>query len=126
MTEVIIHEPATIDNDASGLIINSSNKIEISCKASGKPAPRVELRLYDEWGPDVSRSSKYKVLRSHPDSRTTILQVTISPVDTDMYRFYCYATNSDYYQKPSLLIDVFTEPPTGYNWDLYRELQGYM
>ena len=36
-------------------------QIEISCQATGQPAPAVELRLYSVGGPDLAGSAKYKV-----------------------------------------------------------------
>lgn len=67
-----------------------------------------------------------QVLRSNPDGKTSLLSVTIAPVDTDIFKLYCYATNSDFSVQPArLLIDVFPEPPTGYNMKLYSEFWNY-
>ena len=67
-----------------------------------------------------------QVLRSNPDTKTSLLRVTIAPMDTDVFKLYCYATNSDFSEQPSrLVIDVFPEPPTGYNMKLYSEFWNY-
>lgn len=49
------------DDAKTGVSKNSSQSIVISCKAKGKPKPYLELRLYEEYGPDLVRSGMYKV-----------------------------------------------------------------
>ena len=61
-TEVIFGETSVIDTTATGVAENTTEKISIKCQASGVPRPSFELRLFDEYGPDLMKAGIYQVL----------------------------------------------------------------
>ena len=65
LTEAILALPVTFDEEKTGVMKNTTKKIVISCKASGRPLPRLEMRLMTKYGPDISKTDFYKV-RSNP------------------------------------------------------------
>ena len=52
-TEVIKFEPSVINETGAGVITTNSENVKIRCEASEKPTPCLELRFYDEYGPDI-------------------------------------------------------------------------
>ena len=54
-------KPAVFDDILTGVTENSTSKIVVSCKAYGRPRPRLEMRLYEEFGPDIAASGLFKV-----------------------------------------------------------------
>ena len=119
-TEVIKFEPPVINDTGTGVMTNNSEQVKIGCEATGKPTPGLELRLYDEYGPDLSKDPRFKVVRSSPDSWTAVLMVTIGPVVKDIYRVYCVAValGGIEYKK----IEIFPEPESGPNWELRYDI----
>lgn len=60
-TEVVVLSPTVFDQTKTGVTKNASKTVILSCKAKGKPKPELSLRLYDEYGPDLTKSGLYKV-----------------------------------------------------------------
>ena len=63
----------------------------------------------------------FQVVRSNVTDSTTLLEVTIAPVDTDIYKVYCRAINCNYCEYDSVPIQIFPEP-AWVNWNLYDEM----
>jgi hypothetical protein len=63
-TDVVMLTKAIFDESMTGVLENSSTTIIVSCKATGKPRPEIEFRLYDEYGPFMIRSGLFKVIHS--------------------------------------------------------------
>ena len=118
-TEVIKIEPPVIIETATGVIANTSDFVEVKCTATGNPEPTLELRLYDEYGPDLS-TSMFKVARSNPQPKTAALVVTIKPVIRDIYKVQCVALVEGYQEYKN--IHIFPEPEGGPNWDLVYDI----
>ena len=114
-TEVVRYEPPVIIETATGVIANTNDFVEVKCTATGNPEPILELRLYDEYGPDLSRNM-FKVARSNPEPKTAALVVTINPVIRDIYKVYCVARIEGYEEYKD--IEIFPEPEGGPNWEL--------
>ena len=60
-TEVILIRPPTFDEPETGVTKRNPEDVIVTCQASGVPRPRVEVRLYDGYGPDLVSSGLYKV-----------------------------------------------------------------
>ena len=108
-TEVFKYEPTIIIDEETDIVTNTSDQIQIVCKATGKPLPDLELRLHDKYGPDLSRSPYFDTARSYNrDSWTSMITVTIEPVDRNYYKVYCTATTYGVQQYKE--INIFPEP----------------
>ena len=119
-TKVVRFEPSVIIETGTGVIANNSEFVKIMCTATGYPEPTLELRLYDEYGPDLSKSSRFKTAKSNPEPRTTVLVVTIEPVIRDIFKVYCVAVGDGYEEYKD--IEIFPEPVGGPNWELRYDL----
>ncbi|KAL4232830.1 putative aminophospholipid-translocase [Mactra antiquata] len=125
-TEVTVLEPAVFDERKTGVTKNSSDVVVISCKARGKPKPMLQLRLYDEYGPDLAKSGMFQVWRSDPSKFTSRITLSISPVDEpDIHSVFCTSTqggpNAAF--ERSTLINVFPGMEKENNWELYSRVQ---
>ena len=60
-TEVAILRASKFDEPRTGIMQNTTDRIVVSCQARGKPRPRLQMRLYDEYGPDLAALGLYKV-----------------------------------------------------------------
>ena len=48
-TEAIVPEPITFDPVATGVAVNTKELLIITCTASGRPRPFVEMRLHEHY-----------------------------------------------------------------------------
>ena len=65
--------------------------------------------------------SSFQASKSNLDDRTTLLEVTMSPVDVDIFKVYCYALQRCSLCEPDTLpIQIFPDPDE-INWTLYDE-----
>ncbi|XP_045197860.2 uncharacterized protein LOC123552338 [Mercenaria mercenaria] len=125
-TEVVVLKPAVFDENKTGVIKNTSKIIVISCKANGKPKPKLALRLYDEYGPDLIRSGMYQVWKSAETNVASRVTLSISPTDAaDIHTVYCVAAQGDAYGsfETSRKINVYPGVDRENNWELYQRFQ---
>ncbi|XP_053397828.1 uncharacterized protein LOC128546085 [Mercenaria mercenaria] len=125
-TEVVVLKPAVFDENKTGVMKNTSKIIVISCKAKGKPKPKLGLRLYDEYGPDLIRSGMYQVSKSVETNVASRVTLSISPRDDhDIHTVYCVAAQGDANGsfEISHKINVYPGVDRENNWELYQRVQ---
>ncbi|XP_060582621.1 uncharacterized protein LOC132738995 [Ruditapes philippinarum] len=124
-TDVVMLTKAIIDESMTGVLENSSTTIIVSCKATGKPRPELEFRLYDEYGPFMIRSGLFKTLESKTGDYASQITLTLSAVeDVDIHTVYCYAAQGDKNRsfEISKKINIFPEG-RDVNWNLYNQIR---
>lgn len=94
MTEVLTYQSPTFDLLETGLTKNMKQEIVITCKASGRPRPYMEVREQDEYG-QALEPPQFKVIRSEPDQTTSVLKLVISPGEKVVFPVYCAANQNN-------------------------------
>ncbi|XP_060569770.1 uncharacterized protein LOC132728153 [Ruditapes philippinarum] len=124
-TDVVMLTKAIFDESMTGVLENSSTTIIVSCKATGKPRPELEFRLYDEYGPFMIRSGLFKILKTKTGHYASQITLTLSAVeDVDIHTVYCYAAQGDKNRsfEISKKINIFPEG-RDVNWNLYDRVR---
>ena len=123
------YHPPRFDDRKTGVIVNNSRKVVVSCKASGTPTPEVEIRLRSTYGPNLLLSKgnfTHKTTVKNGSYRATI---TFSPPDSRFAILYCYATQGgeQFYDFIEKKIEVFPRSEDGLwsteEWDFYNSFQ---
>ncbi|KAH3737857.1 uncharacterized protein LOC127851647 [Dreissena polymorpha] len=125
-TEVLVLRAARFSAERTGVMQNSTDRVVISCQASGRPRPALELRLYDDYGPDLVSSGLYKVWKSDPNANTSRVTLTLTPVDdVDVHTLYCVANQggSGGSYSVSSKIEIYPGQQRSNNTELYSRLR---
>lgn len=124
-TEVIVLDAVKFDDTKTGIMKNLTDTILISCKATGNPRPELQLKLYDEYGPDLLKSGMYKVWTTEPNRMTSRVTLTLSTADDrSIHTVYCVSNqrgpNGGY--EVSRKIDVYPGMEKNHDWALYQRM----